>query len=42
MEILTEQEMERIIGGRWIYFSDGTKIFIPDDEEEEEDGFIFS
>lgn len=41
MEILTKQELEKIMGGRWIYFSDGTKVYIPDDEDDDEDDFIF-
>jgi hypothetical protein len=40
MEILTMNEMERILGGGWTRLSDGTLIFIPDGDEESEDDFI--
>lgn len=33
--------MEKILGGGWVYLSDGTKYYIPDDEESEDDGAIF-
>ena len=44
MEKLTKREMEAILGGGyWYYLSDGTKIYIPDgDEEGVDDDIIFS
>jgi len=41
MEQLSKQEMERILGGGWVYFSDGTKYYIPDEEEGDDDDIIF-
>lgn len=37
MEALTNNEMEKILGGRWYYLSDGRCYYVPDDDEEEDD-----
>lgn len=41
MDKLSKEEMGYILGGGWIYFSDGTKYYIPDDEEDEDNDVIF-
>lgn len=41
METLSKEEMANIMGGGYYYLPDGTIVYIPDDEEGDDDGMIF-
>lgn len=42
MKVLIEEEISYVLGGRWITLPDGTRIWIEEDDEEEEGAeFIF-
>ena len=42
MKVLIEEEISYVLGGRWITLPDGTRIWIEEDDEEEEgDEIIF-
>ena len=42
MKVLIEEEISYVLGGRWITLPDGTRIWIEEDDEEEEgDEFLF-
>ncbi len=42
MEVLTNDEMEGIVGGGWIRLSNGDVVYVPDvDEEGDDDDIIF-
>lgn len=37
MEALTKDEMNKILGGGWVILANGKVIYIPDEDENEED-----
>lgn len=37
MEALDKEGMENIMGGEWYYLPDGTKVYLPDDEGDDDD-----
>lgn len=37
MEALDKEGMANIMGGGWYYLPDGTKIYLPDDEGDDDD-----
>lgn len=42
MEVLTKNEMERILGGGyWVPLEDGSWIYVSGDEEDEDNDIIF-
>lgn len=41
MEVLVKEEISYVLGGRWITLPDGTRIYIENGDEEEEDDIIF-
>ena len=42
MKVLIEEEISYVLGGRWSTLPDGTRLWIEEDDEEEEgDEFIF-
>ena len=37
MEIIGKNEQKLIVGGDWVKYPDGTWVYIPDDDEPEND-----
>ena len=37
MEALDKEGMANIMGGGWYYLPDGTKVYLPDDEGDDDD-----
>ena len=43
MEALNKEVMANIMGGGWYYLPDGTKVYLPDDEGDDDDiVFVYS
>lgn len=40
MEVITPNEQELIVGGGWVRYPDGTWVYIPNDEPENENDSI--